>query len=72
MISDFSSEVGVGDTHSTFSDDVVFQHHPGGFGGGFTHHSSYAGILYLVAVEVSSRLVVGDLDSGQRRAEEEG
>ncbi|RXW17360.1 hypothetical protein EST38_g8494 [Candolleomyces aberdarensis] len=30
MINDFSSEVGVGDTHSTFSDDVVFQHHPGG------------------------------------------
>jgi len=45
MPSDFSSEVGVGDTHSTFSDEL-FQ--PSGFRG-FTHHSSYAGDLIFGA-----------------------
>ncbi|KAF5378609.1 hypothetical protein D9615_007140 [Tricholomella constricta] len=42
---DFSSEVGVGDTHSTFSDDMF---PPSGFRG-FTHHSNYAGDLIFGA-----------------------
>ena len=42
---DFSSEVGVGDSHSTFSDDVF---PPSGFRG-FTHHSNYAGDLIFGA-----------------------
>ncbi|KAF6745614.1 hypothetical protein DFP72DRAFT_1035605 [Ephemerocybe angulata] len=45
MPSDFSSEVGIGDSHSTFSDEL-FQ--PSGFRG-FTHHSSYAGDLIFGA-----------------------
>ncbi|KAF6749963.1 hypothetical protein DFP72DRAFT_818306, partial [Ephemerocybe angulata] len=45
MPSDFSSEVGLGDSHSTFSDEL-FQ--PSGFRG-FTHHSSYAGDLIFGA-----------------------
>ncbi|KAI1790844.1 hypothetical protein LXA43DRAFT_890168 [Ganoderma leucocontextum] len=39
---DFASEVGVGDTHSTFSDPEMFA--PSSFRG-FTHHSNYAGDL---------------------------
>ncbi|KAG5643856.1 hypothetical protein DXG03_009540 [Asterophora parasitica] len=42
---DFSSEVGMGDTHSTFSDE---QFPPSGFRG-FTHHSTYAGDLIFGA-----------------------
>ncbi|KAH0579531.1 hypothetical protein H2248_002385 [Termitomyces sp. 'cryptogamus'] len=45
MPHDFSSEVGVGDTHSTFSDEMF---PPSGFRG-FTHHSSYAGDLIFGA-----------------------
>ncbi|KAG6844320.1 hypothetical protein H0H87_007804 [Tephrocybe sp. NHM501043] len=45
MPHDFSSEVGVGDTHSTFSDEMF---PPNGFRG-FTHHSSYAGDLIFGA-----------------------
>ncbi|GLB44333.1 putative myb DNA-binding [Lyophyllum shimeji] len=43
---DFSSEVGVGDSHSTFSDEMMFP--PSGFRG-FTHHSNYAGDLIFGA-----------------------
>jgi hypothetical protein len=43
---DFSSEVGVGDSHSTFSDEMLFP--PSGFRG-FTHHSHYAGDLIFGA-----------------------
>lgn len=39
---DFASEVGVGDSHSTFSDPDMFA--PSSFRG-FTHHSNYAGDL---------------------------
>ncbi|KAF8885648.1 hypothetical protein BD779DRAFT_1673605 [Infundibulicybe gibba] len=42
---DFSSEVGVGDSHSTFSDEMF---PPSGFRG-FTHHSNYAGDLIFGA-----------------------
>ncbi|KAG5652715.1 hypothetical protein H0H81_003966 [Sphagnurus paluster] len=42
---DFSSEAGVGDTHSTFSDEMF---PPSGFRG-FTHHSNYAGDLIFGA-----------------------
>ena len=42
---DFTSEVGVGDSHSTFSDDIF---PPNGFRG-FTHHSNYAGDLIFGA-----------------------
>ncbi|KAJ7572661.1 hypothetical protein C8J56DRAFT_874906 [Mycena floridula] len=45
MPHDFSSEVGIGETHSTFSDEL-FQ--PSGFRG-FTHHSNYAGDLIFGA-----------------------
>ncbi|KAF9459396.1 hypothetical protein BDZ94DRAFT_1312417 [Collybia nuda] len=45
MPHDFSSEVGVGDTHSTFSDEMF---PPSGFRG-FTHHSNYAGDLIFGA-----------------------
>ncbi|KAG6881614.1 hypothetical protein C0993_000746, partial [Termitomyces sp. T159_Od127] len=45
MPHDFSSEVGVGDSHSTFSDEMF---PPSGFRG-FTHHSSYAGDLIFGA-----------------------
>ncbi|TFK32943.1 hypothetical protein BDQ12DRAFT_658603 [Crucibulum laeve] len=44
---DFSSEVGVGETHSTFSDEM-WQPSSGGFRG-FTHHSNYAGDLIFGA-----------------------
>ena len=43
---DFASEVGVGDTHSTFSDPEMFA--PSSFRG-FTHHSNYAGDLIFGA-----------------------
>lgn len=43
---DFASEVGVGDTHSTFSDPEMFS--TNSFRG-FTHHSSYAGDLIFGA-----------------------
>ncbi|KAI0742550.1 hypothetical protein C8Q80DRAFT_1109167 [Daedaleopsis nitida] len=43
---DFASEVGVGDTHSTFSDPEMFA--PSSFRG-FTHHSDYAGDLIFGA-----------------------
>ncbi|CDO68084.1 hypothetical protein BN946_scf184788.g15 [Trametes cinnabarina] len=39
---DFASEIGIGDTHSTFSDPDMFA--PSSFRG-FTHHSNYAGDL---------------------------
>ncbi|KAI0641054.1 hypothetical protein C8Q79DRAFT_920329 [Trametes meyenii] len=39
---DFASEIGLGDTHSTFSDPEMFA--PSSFRG-FTHHSDYAGDL---------------------------
>lgn len=42
---DFASEVGVGDSHSTFSDEMF---PPNGFRG-FTHHSNYAGDLIFGA-----------------------
>ncbi|TFK62088.1 hypothetical protein BDN72DRAFT_903520 [Pluteus cervinus] len=42
---DFMSEVGVGDSHSTFSDDVF----PSSAFRGFTHHSNYAGDLIFGA-----------------------
>lgn len=42
---DFSSEVGAGDSHSTFSDEMF---PPSGFRG-FTHHSNYAGDLIFGA-----------------------
>ena len=42
---DFASEVGVSDSHSTFSDEMFL---PNGFRG-FTHHSSYAGDLIFGA-----------------------
>lgn len=45
MPHDFSSEVGVGDSHSTFSDEMF---PPNGFRG-FTHHSNYAGDLIFGA-----------------------
>ncbi|KAH7882756.1 hypothetical protein F5I97DRAFT_1816666 [Phlebopus sp. FC_14] len=43
---DFSSEAGVGDTHSTFSDPEMFS--SSSFRG-FTHHSNYAGDLIFGA-----------------------
>lgn len=43
---DFASEVGIGDTHSTFSDPEMFA--PTSFRG-FTHHSNYAGDLIFGA-----------------------
>lgn len=43
---DFSSEAGVGDTHSTFSDPEMF---PTNSFRGFTHHSNYAGDLIFGA-----------------------
>lgn len=43
---DFASEVGVGDTHSTFSDPEMF---PTSAFRGFTHHSNYAGDLIFGA-----------------------
>ncbi|KZT00243.1 uncharacterized protein LAESUDRAFT_732459 [Laetiporus sulphureus 93-53] len=43
---DFASEVGIGDTHSTFSDPDMFT--PSSFRG-FTHHSDYAGDLIFGA-----------------------
>lgn len=43
---DFASEVGAGDTHSTFSDPEMFA--PSSFRG-FTHHSNYAGDLIFGA-----------------------
>ncbi|TBU52575.1 hypothetical protein BD310DRAFT_831898 [Dichomitus squalens] len=43
---DFASEVGIGDTHSTFSDPDMFA--PSSFRG-FTHHSNYAGDLIFGA-----------------------
>ena len=43
---DFASEVGVGDTHSTFSDPEMF---PTSTFRGFTHHSNYAGDLIFGA-----------------------
>ncbi|TFK26914.1 hypothetical protein FA15DRAFT_702333 [Coprinopsis marcescibilis] len=54
---DFSSEVGVGETHSTFSDDgdsfgstsLLFQPLGSSVFRGFTHHSSYAGDLIFGA-----------------------
>ena len=45
MPHDFSSEVGIGDSHSTFSDEMF---PPNGFRG-FTHHSNYAGDLIFGA-----------------------
>ena len=42
---DYASEAGMGDTHSTFSDDMF---PPSGFRG-FTHHSNYAGDLIFGA-----------------------
>ena len=46
MPHDFASEVGMGDTHSTFSDPEMFA--PSSFRG-FTHHSNYAGDLIFGA-----------------------
>ncbi|KAG1750478.1 uncharacterized protein EDB91DRAFT_1217164 [Suillus paluster] len=43
---DFTSDVGAGDTHSTFSDHEMFA--PSSFRG-FTHHSNYAGDLIFGA-----------------------
>ncbi|KAI0334190.1 hypothetical protein GY45DRAFT_1334399 [Cubamyces sp. BRFM 1775] len=43
---DFASEIGIGDTHSTFSDPEMFA--PSSFRG-FTHHSNYAGDLIFGA-----------------------
>ncbi|TFK83575.1 hypothetical protein K466DRAFT_665730 [Polyporus arcularius HHB13444] len=43
---DFASEVGMGDTHSTFSDPEMF---PTSSFRGFTHHSNYAGDLIFGA-----------------------
>ncbi|KAF8055241.1 hypothetical protein FPV67DRAFT_1436555 [Lyophyllum atratum] len=45
MPNDFSSEAGVGNSHSTFSDEMF---PPSGFRG-FTHHSNYAGDLIFGA-----------------------
>ncbi|OJA17060.1 WSC protein [Rhizopogon vesiculosus] len=44
--SDFTSDIGVGDSHSTFSDPEMFA--PSSFRG-FTHHSNYAGDLIFGA-----------------------
>lgn len=44
--SDFTSDVGAGDSHSTFSDPEMFA--PSSFRG-FTHHSNYAGDLIFGA-----------------------
>jgi len=44
--SDFTSDVGIGDSHSTFSDPEMFA--PSSFRG-FTHHSNYAGDLIFGA-----------------------
>jgi hypothetical protein len=46
MPHDFTSEVGMGDNHSTFSDPEMFP--PSSFRG-FTHHSNYAGDLIFGA-----------------------
>ncbi|KII84145.1 hypothetical protein PLICRDRAFT_118381 [Plicaturopsis crispa FD-325 SS-3] len=43
---DFASEVGAGDSHSTFSDPEMF---PSSNFSGFTHHSNYAGDLIFGA-----------------------
>lgn len=46
MPTDFSSEVGLGDSHSTFSDELF---PPSSGFRGFTHHSNYAGDLIFGA-----------------------
>ncbi|KAL1753745.1 hypothetical protein FB107DRAFT_217136 [Schizophyllum commune] len=45
LSTDFSSDIGFGETHSTFSDELF---HPAGFRG-FTHHSDTAGDLIFGA-----------------------